>query len=86
MIGFDNLREADHMNPPLTPIDQSLDKMVNIAMEMIVTLVKGESLTMNPAGEGNLYKIPTQLEIRDSCAPVPCHSPDEPSGTYLVAQ
>jgi hypothetical protein len=41
---------------------------------------------MNHAGEGNLYKIPTQLVIRDSCAPVPCHSPDESSGTYLVTQ
>jgi LacI family transcriptional regulator len=86
VIGFDNLREADHMNPPLTTIDQSLEKMGTIATEMIVTLVKGESLTMNPAGEGNLYKIPTQLVIRDSCAPVPCHSPDESSGTYLVTQ
>jgi LacI family transcriptional regulator len=82
VIGFDNLREADHMNPPLTTIDQSLEKMGTIAMEMIVTLVKGESLTMNHAGEGNLYKIPTQLVIRDSCAPVPCHSPDEPSRTH----
>jgi len=86
VIGFDNLREADHMNPPLTTIDQSLEKMGIIATEMLVGLVKGESLPINPAEEGNLFKIPTQLVIRDSCAPVPGHSPDEASGTYLVTK
>ena len=86
VIGFDNLREAAYLNPPLTTIDQSIEKMGAMATEMIVKLVKGESLPINPAEEGNLYKIPTQLVIRDSCGPVPCHSPDEASGTYLVTQ
>jgi LacI family transcriptional regulator len=81
VVGFDNLREAAQLNPPLTTIDQSLEKMGIIATEMLVELVKGESLQINPAEEGNLYKIPTQLVIRDSCAPVAYHSPDEPSGT-----
>jgi LacI family transcriptional regulator len=86
VIGFDNLREAAQLNPPLTTIDQSLEKMGIIATEMLVELVKGKSLLINPVEEGNLYKIPTQLVIRDSCAPVPCHSPDEASGTYLVTK
>ena len=86
MIGFDNLRDAAQVNPPLTTIDQSLEKMGTIATEMLVRLVKGESLPIRPAEEGNLYKIPTQLIIRDSCAPVPYHSLDEPSGTYLVTK
>jgi LacI family transcriptional regulator len=86
VIGFDNLRDAAQLNPPLTTIDQSLEKMGIIATEMLVELVKGKSLPINPAEEGNLYKIPTQLVIRDSCAPVPCHSPDEASGTYLVTK
>ena len=77
VIGFDNLREAAQLNPPLTTIDQSLEKMGIIATEMLVELVKGKSLPINPAEEGHLYKIPTQLVIRDSCAPVPHHSPDE---------
>ena len=81
MIGFDNLRDAAHLNPPLTTIDQSIEKMGAMATEMLVKLVKGESLPINPAEEGHVYKIPTQLIIRDSCAPVPYHSPDEPSGT-----
>jgi hypothetical protein len=57
-----------------------------IATEMLVELVKGKSLPINPAEKGNLYKIPTQLVIRDSCATVPYHSPDEAFGTYLVAK
>jgi LacI family transcriptional regulator len=84
VIGFDNLREASHLNPPLTTIDQSIEKMGTMATEMLVELVKGESLSTNPADEDHLYKIPTQLVIRDSCAAVPCQSPDQPSGTYLV--
>jgi len=86
VIGFDNLRESAHLNPPLTTIDQSIEKMGTMATEMIVKLVKGESLTMNPAGEGNLYKIPTQLVIRDSCAVAPYSSQDEPSSIYLVTK
>src|SRR6185503_7900281 len=86
VIGFDNLREAAQLNPPLTTIDQSLEKMGIIATEMLVELVKGKSLSINHAEKGNLYKIPTQLIIRDSCAPVPYPSPDEPSGTYLVTK
>ncbi len=84
VIGFDNLREAAHLTPPLTTVDQSIEKMGAMATEMLVELVKGESLSINFPDEGHLYKIPTQLVIRDSCASVPCHSPDEPSGTYLV--
>ena len=86
MIGFDNLREAAYLNPPLTTIDQSIEKMGAMATEMIVKLVKGESLPSSRAEEGNLYKIPTQLVIRDSCAPVPYRSADEAAGTYLVTK
>jgi LacI family transcriptional regulator len=86
VVGFDNLRDAAHLNPPLTTIDQSLENMGTMATEMLVELVKGKSLPINPAEQGQLYKIPTRLVIRDSCAPVPFHSPDEPSATYLVTK
>jgi LacI family transcriptional regulator len=86
VIGFDNLREAAYLNPPLTTVDQFIEKMGTMATEMLVKLVKGESLPIDPAGEGNLYKILTQLVIRDSCTSVPCHSPDEPSGTNFVTK
>jgi DNA-binding LacI/PurR family transcriptional regulator len=86
VIGFDNLRGAAHLNPPLTTVDQFIEKMGAMATEMLVKLVKGESLPIHPTQEGNLYKIPTQLVIRDSCASVPCHSPDEQSGASLVTK
>jgi len=86
VIGFDNLRDAACLNPPLTTIDQSIERMGTMATELIVKLVKGESLPINPAEGGHLYKIPTQLVIRDSCAPMLGHSPADLSSTYLVSK
>ncbi len=82
VIGFDNLREAAYLNPPLTTIDQSIEMMGTMAAEMIVKLVKRESVPINPAEQGNLHKIPTQLVIRDSCASMPHHLPAEPASIY----
>jgi LacI family transcriptional regulator len=78
VIGFDNLREAASLNPPLTTIDQAIEQMGTIATEMLVKLVEGESLSISPSDEGHLHKIPTQLVIRGSCVSV---SAVEPSGT-----
>ncbi len=86
VIGFDNLHEAAFLNPPLTTIDQSLEKMGTTATEMLAKLVKGESLPIGAAEKSNLYKIPTQLVIRDSCASGPWHSQDEPTSTYLITK
>ena len=86
VIGFDNLHEAAYLNPPLTTIDQSIQKMGTIATEMLVKLMKGETLPINPTEEDHVYKIPTQLVIRESCTSVPCPSPNEPSDTYLVVK
>ncbi len=86
VMGFDNLREAASLNPPLTTIDQSVEKTATMATEMLVKLVNGEPLPLNPAEEGNLYKIPTRLVIRDSCRCVPLHSPDASSGIYLITK
>jgi LacI family transcriptional regulator len=82
VIGFDNLHEAAYLDPPLTTIDQFIEKMATTATEMLVKLVEGESLPTNPAEDRNLYMIPTQLVIRDSCRSWPLYSSDEPSGTY----
>jgi LacI family transcriptional regulator len=84
VIGFDNLHEAAYLNPPLTTIDQFIEKMGAMATQMLAKLVKGEPLAINPAGESNVYTIPTRLVIRKSCAAAPRHSQDEPSGTYPV--
>jgi LacI family transcriptional regulator len=71
VIGFDNLRETAYLNPPLTTVDQFIEKMGTMATQMLAKLVNGEALPINPAGESNLYTIPTRLVIRDSCAPAP---------------
>jgi len=86
VVGFDNLREAAYLNPPLTTIDQFLEKMGTVATEMLVKLVTGESLSVSPTEESNVHTIPTQLVIRDSCTSLPLYLPDESSDTYLVTQ
>jgi len=64
VVGFDNLPESAFLKPALTTIDQFVAKMAIIATEMVMKLVKGETL------ECNLQIIPTKLVIRDSCASV----------------
>ncbi len=71
VIGFDNLHEAAYLDPPLTTIDQFIEKMATMATEMLVKLVEGELLPTNPAENRNLYMIPTQLVIRNSCRSLP---------------
>ncbi|GAB4579474.1 MAG: LacI family DNA-binding transcriptional regulator [Anaerolineales bacterium] len=64
VIGFDNLHDSAFLNPPLTTIDQFISEMGNIAVEMIVKLIKGEALPKH------IHKMPTQLVIRKSCRPI----------------
>jgi LacI family transcriptional regulator len=59
VVGFDNIPEADYCG--LTTVDQSIERMGYVATEMLVSLIQGKPL------ESNLYKIPTQLIVRDSC-------------------
>jgi LacI family transcriptional regulator len=70
VVGFDNLRDASLMTPALTTVNQFVEDMGTVATEMITKLVKGESLAINSADKGNLYKMPTRLVIRDSCTSV----------------
>ena len=61
VIGFDNIRDAACLNPPLTTIDQFIAEMGNAAVEMLVKLVMGETL------DHQLHKISTKLVVRESC-------------------
>jgi LacI family transcriptional regulator len=65
VVGFDNIPEAAYFNPALTTVDQFIGKMGQVATEMLVEMIQGEPL------ESDLYKMPTQLIIRDSCQAVP---------------
>ena len=61
VVGFDNIPEASYTNPGLTTIDQSIAEMGCVATKMLMSLIDGDSL------ESNVYKVPTQLVVRDSC-------------------
>jgi LacI family transcriptional regulator len=64
LVGFDNISEAAFANPGLTTVDQSIGEMGYIATRMLISLIQGEQL------ENNVYKMPTQLVIRESCRAV----------------
>lgn len=64
VVGFDNLPETAYFNPPLTTVDQSIDKMGYVATEILIGLIRGES------PDSLLYEIPTRLIIRESCRPL----------------
>jgi LacI family transcriptional regulator len=61
VIGFDNIPEAAYFNPALSTVDQFIDRMGHVATEKLINLIRGESL------DSSLYKLPTQLVVRDSC-------------------
>ncbi|MBI4928644.1 MAG: LacI family DNA-binding transcriptional regulator [Anaerolineae bacterium] len=80
VVGFDNIREAALLNPPLTTVDQFIEKMGSTAIKVLVQMVKGETISSNSV-EDNLFKIPTQLVIRESCASMSQHSPEQSTGS-----
>jgi len=69
VIGFDNIPEAAYTHPGLTTVDQFIDDMGYVATEMLMSLIKGNSL------ESNVYKMPTQLVVRDSCGAIAGNAP-----------
>jgi LacI family transcriptional regulator len=63
IIGFDNIPESALSSPPLTTIDQSLQRMGYEAVRMLVDLIQ-DDLT----GPTHVT-LPTELVIRQSCRP-----------------
>jgi LacI family transcriptional regulator len=61
VVGFDNIPEVVYLNPALTTVDQFIVKMGYVGTEMLIRLIQGERL------ESDLYEMPTQLVVRDSC-------------------
>lgn len=61
VVGFDNVRDAQFMEPSLTTIDQQIFNMGMRATRIMVNLLKGE----NP--EKKQHVFPTQLVERNSC-------------------
>ena len=61
VLGFDNIPEARYMG--LTTVDQFLEQMGYVAFQMLVQLIDQEEL------EDRVYRMPTDLVIRNSCRP-----------------
>lgn len=66
VIGFDNISESKYMG--LTTIDQFISEMGYIAVQRLIKLINGEEL------EEQIYKMPTQLVVRNSCQALNLHA------------
>ena len=64
VVGFDNIPEAATVRPGLTTVDQFIQEMGVTATQILIRLIKGEEV------ESPIIRTPTQLRIRESCAPV----------------
>jgi LacI family repressor for deo operon, udp, cdd, tsx, nupC, and nupG len=62
IIGFDDIRFARHMDPPLTTVAQPKDELGREAMNLLIEILRGDNV---PARKRIL---PTQLVIRGSTA------------------
>lgn len=61
LIGFDNIPTSADMSPPLTTINQDIQKMGEVAVNMLIDLISKENKEIE-----NII-LPAELIIRDSC-------------------
>jgi LacI family transcriptional regulator len=61
VIGFDNTLESISVSPPLTTVDQSIEKMGMLAAEIVLKLIQGQPCASQQ------YKVATRLVVRQSC-------------------
>lgn len=64
VVGFDNIPESALNSPPLTTVDQSIQRMGFEAVRLLVSLIKGES------PQPQHVTLPTELVVRHSCRPL----------------
>jgi LacI family transcriptional regulator len=63
LIGFDDIRYASMVIPPLTTIRQPIDEIANAAVKQLIRLID------DPTADRISIFLPTQLIIRESCKP-----------------
>lgn len=61
VVGFDNVPESALARPPLTTIEQHIQAMGEHAVQMLLTLIRGQSL------DAVHVILPTELVVRASC-------------------
>jgi len=64
VVGFDDIRMADFMIPPLTTVQMSQTELARLAFNALLKEVKRET----PAPEGTEYVLKTRLVLRNSTA------------------
>ena len=62
IIGFDDIAVATQIIPPLTTLAAPIDKITELACNMLISLINGEK------SETRHLALPAELVIRDSCA------------------
>jgi LacI family transcriptional regulator len=62
VIGFDDIRMAEFMTPPLTTVQMSQSELAKLAFEALLAEVKRET----PAPDGTEYVLKTRLVLRSS--------------------
>jgi LacI family transcriptional regulator len=70
VVGFDDIRMADFMIPPLTTVQMSQTELARLAFNALLKEVKRET----PAPEGTEYILKTRLVLRNSTAFPPNHA------------
>ncbi len=64
VIGFDDIAVASQITPALTTLTAPIDKITELACNMLISLIKGEK------SESKHIALPAELVIRDSCTDV----------------
>jgi LacI family transcriptional regulator, galactose operon repressor len=62
VIGFDDIRMAEFLTPPLTTVQMSQSELARLAFEALLKEVKRET----PIPEGSEYVLKTHLVLRNS--------------------
>jgi LacI family transcriptional regulator len=69
VIGFDDIRMAEFLTPPLTTVQMSQSELARLAFEALLKEVKRET----PVPEGTEYVLKTRLVLRNSTTFPPNH-------------
>jgi|SRR5208283_4953635 len=67
VVGFDDIRMAEFLTPPLTTVQMSQSELARLAFEALMKEVKRET----PAPQGTEYVLKTRLVLRSSTALAP---------------
>ncbi len=60
VVGFDDIRLAAYLDPPLTTVRAPIEQAARIAVEQLVKVIRGEEVE-------TMTLLPTELVIRRSC-------------------